>query len=98
MFPDYKQTTQNTEFPSSKIVCQPMFCYIKVGGANLLIFKNKNVDTLQHTWCFSEGLTKLKEHLIDDLDYALVPAEGWEKFYAWYGMVDGQVRTHIYAY
>ena len=45
--------------------------------------------------CFpSEGSTKLKEHLIDDLDYALVPAEGWDKLFAWYGMVDGQVGSY----
>ena len=33
----------------------------------------------------------LKEHLIDELDYNLVPAEGWQKLVEWYGMVEGQV-------
>ena len=32
----------------------------------------------------------LKEHLIDDLDYVLVPQEAWEKLVEWYGSVDGQ--------
>ncbi|KAJ8316636.1 hypothetical protein KUTeg_005809 [Tegillarca granosa] len=33
---------------------------------------------------------KLKEHLIDELDYMLFPAEAWDKFVAWYGVVAGQ--------
>ena len=32
----------------------------------------------------------LKEHLIDDLDYVLVPQEAWEKLIEWYGSVDSQ--------
>ncbi|XP_064012715.1 ubiquitin carboxyl-terminal hydrolase 4 isoform X2 [Pogoniulus pusillus] len=32
----------------------------------------------------------LKEHLIDDLDYILVPAEAWDKLVTWYGCIDGQ--------
>lgn len=32
----------------------------------------------------------LKEHLIDDLDYILVPAEAWDKLVRWYGCIDGQ--------
>ncbi|NXE27347.1 UBP4 hydrolase, partial [Ardeotis kori] len=32
----------------------------------------------------------LKEHLIDELDYVLVPTEGWDKLVAWYGCVEGQ--------
>nr|XP_006117683.1 ubiquitin carboxyl-terminal hydrolase 4 isoform X2 [Pelodiscus sinensis] len=32
----------------------------------------------------------LKEHLIDELDYVLVPTEAWNKLVSWYGCVDGQ--------
>ncbi|XP_051667263.1 ubiquitin carboxyl-terminal hydrolase 4 isoform X1 [Manacus candei] len=32
----------------------------------------------------------LKEHLIDELDYVLVPTEAWNKLVSWYGCIDGQ--------
>ncbi|XP_012510634.1 PREDICTED: ubiquitin carboxyl-terminal hydrolase 4 isoform X2 [Propithecus coquereli] len=32
----------------------------------------------------------LKEHLIDELDYVLVPSEAWNKLLNWYGCVEGQ--------
>uniref|UniRef100_A0A673I2F5 ubiquitinyl hydrolase 1 n=1 Tax=Sinocyclocheilus rhinocerous TaxID=307959 RepID=A0A673I2F5_9TELE len=32
----------------------------------------------------------IKEHLIDELDYTLVPTEGWKKLVSWYGLKDGQ--------
>ncbi|XP_054243396.1 ubiquitin carboxyl-terminal hydrolase 4 isoform X2 [Indicator indicator] len=32
----------------------------------------------------------LKEHLIDELDYVLVPTEAWDKLVMWYGCIDGQ--------
>ncbi|KAK1161467.1 ubiquitin carboxyl-terminal hydrolase 4-like [Acipenser oxyrinchus oxyrinchus] len=32
----------------------------------------------------------LKEHLIDELDYVLVPTEAWHKLMGWYGCVEGQ--------
>ncbi|XP_013412555.1 ubiquitin carboxyl-terminal hydrolase 15 isoform X3 [Lingula anatina] len=32
----------------------------------------------------------LKEHLVDELDYVLVPEEGWEKMSSWYPPVEGQ--------
>jgi ubiquitin carboxyl-terminal hydrolase 4/11/15 len=31
----------------------------------------------------------LKEHLMEKLDYSLVPEEGWVKFVEWYGMAPG---------
>ncbi|XP_052228485.1 uncharacterized protein LOC127842801 isoform X2 [Dreissena polymorpha] len=34
--------------------------------------------------------TKLKEHLIDTLDYILIPAEGWDRLLTWYSMAEGQ--------
>ncbi|XP_018431101.1 PREDICTED: ubiquitin carboxyl-terminal hydrolase 4-like, partial [Nanorana parkeri] len=33
----------------------------------------------------------LKEHLIDELDYVLVPTEAWSKLMSWYGSVAGQL-------
>uniref|UniRef100_A0A672YQ27 Ubiquitin carboxyl-terminal hydrolase n=1 Tax=Sphaeramia orbicularis TaxID=375764 RepID=A0A672YQ27_9TELE len=32
----------------------------------------------------------LREHLIDELDYILVPTEGWNKLVSWYGLTEGQ--------
>ncbi|XP_015208775.2 ubiquitin carboxyl-terminal hydrolase 15 isoform X2 [Lepisosteus oculatus] len=32
----------------------------------------------------------LKEHLIDELDYILVPTEGWNKLVSWYGLTVSQ--------
>ncbi|XP_062977132.1 ubiquitin carboxyl-terminal hydrolase 4 isoform X3 [Elgaria multicarinata webbii] len=37
----------------------------------------------------SEAQT-LKEHLIDELDYVLVPTEAWNKLINWYGCIEGQ--------
>ena len=34
---------------------------------------------------------QLKEHLVDELDYVLVPAEAWNKLVAWYTLMPGQV-------
>ncbi|KAG8436185.1 hypothetical protein GDO86_007332 [Hymenochirus boettgeri] len=40
---------------------------------------------------FSDPETQaLKEHLIDELDYMLVPTEAWMKLMNWYGCVEGQ--------
>ncbi|XP_076860910.1 ubiquitin carboxyl-terminal hydrolase 15 isoform X3 [Brachyhypopomus gauderio] len=32
----------------------------------------------------------IKEHLIDELDYILVPTEGWNKLVSWYGLTEAQ--------
>ncbi|XP_073694005.1 ubiquitin carboxyl-terminal hydrolase 15-like [Garra rufa] len=32
----------------------------------------------------------IKEHLIDELDYILLPADGWNKLVSWYGLSRGQ--------
>ncbi|XP_064488064.1 ubiquitin carboxyl-terminal hydrolase 15-like isoform X2 [Ornithodoros turicata] len=32
----------------------------------------------------------IKDHLIDELDYVLVPQEAWDKLVAWYGVTPGQ--------
>ncbi|KAI4895767.1 hypothetical protein NFI96_024069, partial [Prochilodus magdalenae] len=32
----------------------------------------------------------IKDHLIDELDYVLVPVEGWFKLISWYGLAEGQ--------
>ncbi|XP_075893390.1 ubiquitin carboxyl-terminal hydrolase 4 [Nelusetta ayraudi] len=40
---------------------------------------------------FSDQETQtLKEHLIDELDYVLVPTDAWTKLVRWYGCLDGQ--------
>ena len=38
---------------------------------------------------------QLKEHLVDELDYVLLPAEGWNKMVAYYGIKEGQVRIFL---
>ncbi|KAK3578660.1 hypothetical protein CHS0354_002964 [Potamilus streckersoni] len=35
-------------------------------------------------------MPKLKEHMIDDIDYILVPEEAWNKLVGWYGLTEGQ--------
>lgn len=35
-------------------------------------------------------MSQLKDHLIDELDYVLLPKEGWEKVSSWYGTTTGQ--------
>ncbi|XP_056604877.1 ubiquitin carboxyl-terminal hydrolase 15-like isoform X2 [Triplophysa dalaica] len=32
----------------------------------------------------------IKEHLIDELDYVLLPTDGWNKLVSWYGLAEGQ--------
>ncbi|KAF4079160.1 hypothetical protein AMELA_G00189890 [Ameiurus melas] len=40
---------------------------------------------------FSDQETQaLKEHLIDELDYVLVPTEAWRNLVSWYGCLEGQ--------
>ncbi|KAM9534192.1 ubiquitin carboxyl-terminal hydrolase 4-like [Guaruba guarouba] len=44
-----------------------------------------------HVCLLSDPETQsLKERLIEDLDYVLIPAEAWKKLVVWYGCVDGQ--------
>eukprot|EP00063_Salmo_salar_P088149 XP_014062984.1 PREDICTED: ubiquitin carboxyl-terminal hydrolase 15 isoform X3 [Salmo salar] len=31
----------------------------------------------------------IKEHLIDELDYVLIPTEGWNKLVSWYALMEG---------
>ncbi|XP_067138793.1 ubiquitin carboxyl-terminal hydrolase 15-like isoform X2 [Centruroides vittatus] len=37
-----------------------------------------------------ENSPEIKDHLIDELDYILVPKEAWELLVSWYGICDGQ--------
>uniref|UniRef100_A0A8C4HII5 Ubiquitin carboxyl-terminal hydrolase n=1 Tax=Dicentrarchus labrax TaxID=13489 RepID=A0A8C4HII5_DICLA len=46
---------------------------------------------IDNSGLFSDQETQaLKEHLIDELDYVLVPTEAWNKLVSWYGCLDGQ--------
>uniref|UniRef100_A0A8C6JXB4 Ubiquitin carboxyl-terminal hydrolase 4 n=1 Tax=Melopsittacus undulatus TaxID=13146 RepID=A0A8C6JXB4_MELUD len=46
---------------------------------------------IDNSGLFSDPKTQtLKEHLIDELDYVLVPTEAWNKLVMWYGCMDGQ--------
>ncbi|KAM4581904.1 uncharacterized protein V3H82_006025 isoform 2-T2 [Fundulus diaphanus] len=46
---------------------------------------------IDNSGLFSDQVTQaLKEHLIDELDYVLVPTEAWNKLVSWYGCLEGQ--------
>lgn len=47
--------------------------------SNHFVFPHKDQET-----------QALKEHLIDELDYVLVPTEAWNKLVSWYSCLDGQ--------
>ncbi|XP_033647195.1 ubiquitin carboxyl-terminal hydrolase 15-like [Asterias rubens] len=48
--------------------------------------ETSNPGPIDNSGLFVEGTTdKLKENLIDDLDYVLLPADAWEKLTSWYG-------------
>uniref|UniRef100_A0A8D3C220 Ubiquitin carboxyl-terminal hydrolase n=1 Tax=Scophthalmus maximus TaxID=52904 RepID=A0A8D3C220_SCOMX len=46
---------------------------------------------IDNSGLFSDQETQaLKEHLIDELDYVLVPTEAWNKLVSWYGCLEDQ--------
>ena len=45
------------------------------------------VHMYRSLYCVPEN--RLKEHLMEELDYSLVPQEGWVKLIEWYGMAPG---------
>uniref|UniRef100_A0A3B3VN88 Ubiquitin carboxyl-terminal hydrolase n=1 Tax=Poecilia latipinna TaxID=48699 RepID=A0A3B3VN88_9TELE len=46
---------------------------------------------IDNSGLFSDQETQaLKEHLIDELDYVLVPTEAWNKLVIWYSCLEGQ--------
>uniref|UniRef100_A0AAQ5X876 Ubiquitin carboxyl-terminal hydrolase n=1 Tax=Amphiprion ocellaris TaxID=80972 RepID=A0AAQ5X876_AMPOC len=46
---------------------------------------------IDNSGLFSDQETQaLKEHLIDELDYVLVPTEAWNKLVSWYACLEGQ--------
>ncbi|KAL8591401.1 hypothetical protein ACOMHN_022207 [Nucella lapillus] len=55
-----------------------------------------NPGPIDNTLLFRDGVGEeqnvrhLKEHLMDELDYVLVPAEAWKKLLAWYDITPGQ--------
>ena len=42
-----------------------------------------------HSLLADEADDTLKEHLMEDLDFSLVPEEAWEKLVEWYGLASG---------
>jgi len=40
--------------------------------------------------CADGEVLGIREHLIDELDYILLPAAGWNKLLSWYGLREGQ--------
>uniref|UniRef100_A0A674MA06 Ubiquitin carboxyl-terminal hydrolase n=1 Tax=Takifugu rubripes TaxID=31033 RepID=A0A674MA06_TAKRU len=53
--------------------------------------RNLYPGPIDNSGLFSDQDTQaLKEHLIDELDYVLVPTEAWNKLISWYSCLDGQ--------
>ncbi|XP_014770306.1 ubiquitin carboxyl-terminal hydrolase 15 isoform X1 [Octopus bimaculoides] len=52
--------------------------------------QSANPGPIDNKTLFKEDMCTLKEHLIDELDYVLLPTEGWNKLVSWYGTVEGQ--------
>lgn len=53
-------------------------------------FEVKRVVFYVLTFHTDQETQALKEHLIDELDYVLVPTEAWNKLVSWYGCLEGQ--------
>ncbi|XP_025106450.1 ubiquitin carboxyl-terminal hydrolase 15-like isoform X2 [Pomacea canaliculata] len=50
-----------------------------------------NPGPIDNSVLFKEGSSnQLKEHLVDELDFVLVPAEAWNKLVSWYGLAPNQ--------
>ena len=45
-----------------------------------------HLHRLQVAACVDRDQDVLKDHLMEDLDYSLVPEEVWKTFVAWYGI------------
>uniref|UniRef100_A0A4W4HRK3 Ubiquitin carboxyl-terminal hydrolase n=1 Tax=Electrophorus electricus TaxID=8005 RepID=A0A4W4HRK3_ELEEL len=53
--------------------------------------RNLYPGPIDNSGLFSDQESQLlKEHLIDELDYVLVPTEAWNKLVSWYGCLEGQ--------
>ena len=42
----------------------------------------------------TDDTDNLKEHLVDELDYVLLPTNAWNKVLEWYGIQEGQVTNY----
>ena len=65
-----------------KNICCSLGCYCQF----LYIL---NLVILVISFSVADGCT-LKEHLIDELDYNLLPEEAWFKLTSWYGVISDQ--------
>ncbi|XP_076448226.1 ubiquitin carboxyl-terminal hydrolase 4-like [Babylonia areolata] len=59
---------------------------------NSALFKEPSKDDNNS----SDG-TRLRDQLVDELDYVLLPSEAWHKMVEWFGIVDGQdpIERHV---
>uniref|UniRef100_A0A8C5NY84 Ubiquitin carboxyl-terminal hydrolase 15 n=1 Tax=Jaculus jaculus TaxID=51337 RepID=A0A8C5NY84_JACJA len=54
-------------------------------------YKNVYPGPIDNSGLLKDGdAQSLKEHLIDELDYILLPTEGWNKLVSWYTLMEGQ--------
>lgn len=66
-----------------------IFSIIKIFLINSYDYGHHNFS--QNEIFFTDGDSQsLKEHLIDELDYILLPTEGWNKLVSWYTLMEGQ--------
>ncbi|PVD25200.1 hypothetical protein C0Q70_15698 [Pomacea canaliculata] len=49
-----------------------------------------NPGPIDNSVLFKGSSNQLKEHLVDELDFVLVPAEAWNKLVSWYGLAPNQ--------
>uniref|UniRef100_A0A8C0U360 Ubiquitin carboxyl-terminal hydrolase n=1 Tax=Cyanistes caeruleus TaxID=156563 RepID=A0A8C0U360_CYACU len=61
--------------------------YVCGSGEEKVLFDARSLPSV---FLLDPETQSLKEHLIDELDYVLVPTEAWNKLVAWYGCIDGQ--------
>ncbi|KAK3103303.1 hypothetical protein FSP39_018356, partial [Pinctada imbricata] len=52
--------------------------------------KEAHPGPIDNTPLLKEDSNDLKEHLIDQLDYMLLPKDAWDKMVSWYGLINGQ--------
>jgi len=73
-----------------KSLALPFKCYLDLFYIwDFQYEKNKLITAMKplHSYNFvTENGTALKEHLIDELDYNLVPKDAWHKLVSWYGV------------
>ena len=80
-----------------KVITQCIFLFVYILQSTAVCISCKELRIqyyILHNYLFSD-VTKsssvIQEHLIDELDYVLVPEPAWQKLLLWCGLMQGQV-------